>query len=206
MAASHTEIADSRRQPERGACRRVACVAPGQPIGRGPGVAQAVGVAGGGRAGRCGGGAAGGTGSCAGWRRCRKLCRYTGDRGERSARFGLGWMEIVGAREGWGTTLEWDGPMGDGWPRCRMEGPRARQRGRLLAGRRQEDRGGRADAMDEDGFVSRNGVAYGMRRGTCRGGRPDLDGGRSIRGSDWIHRRWLSRRTVTGSELYSTHV
>ena len=31
--------------------------------------------------------------------------------------------------------------------------------------------------------------------------------GRSIRGSDWIHRRSVSRKTVvTGSELYSMHV
>ncbi len=51
-------------------------------------------------------------------------------------------------------------------------------------------------------FVSRMEVAYGMRRGKCRGVRPDLDGDvrsegltGSIAGGFW--------KTVTGSELYS---
>ena len=65
-------------------------------------------------------------------------------------------------------------------PRCRLgDVERARPPGRAaqLAGRGQEDRGGRGAARQPAGrFVSRNGVAYGMRRGKCRGQRPDLDG------------------------------
>ena len=101
-------------------------------------------------------------------------------------------MEIVGVREGWAGPSnaigQWE--RGAGAPRCRaVAGSGGESGGRgdswLGRGRGCGEEGTRRVGRGVGGQSWRracqqnwwgNGVAYGMRRGKCRGGRPDLDG------------------------------
>ena len=113
------------------------------------------------------------------------------------------------AREAWGTTLEWIGPISGGTGTGSRDADwRASSRteggGRSLA----EDK--RTEGELEMPWRMRvcqqewSRVRHAERKLPTR--TSGFRRGCSIRASDWIHRRVVSRRTVTGSELYSRHV
>ena len=126
-----------------------------------------------------------------------KLCpTHTLVIGESGCPEGTSLPASVGAREGWGSTLEYrsaNQQRGGPQPRCRLDGWRAS--GARWQTRRGQGRKGACQPAQR-AFVSRNGVAYGMRRGKCRAARPDLDGvvrSEALTGSIaglFLERRW----------------
>ena len=93
----------------------------------------------------------------------------------------------------------------EGQPRCRLEGlEQAESSGRSLAEDKRTEGGLQMPWRMSVCQQEWSRVRHAERKlpATTSGFRRRC----SIRASDWIHRRRVSRRTVTGSELYSTHV